>query len=243
MNYKESRQILEEIKKAKNILINCHRGPDPDAIGCALSMYKILAALGKGVKIICPSEVLDQNLSYLPDYGRIERAVDFGKFEFLNFDLFIILDSSSWEMVSKDMSISIPDMPIILIDHHHTNERFGKINLVDKKSTSVGEILYKLFIDWGVEIDTENDMIDKLSEGEEIELPQSVQIEPPQEYIIIVCPPNSIEWEELKEKLQLKMVRRGGYKKGSQFDDVGLERVLFYQDFKTRIKNAYSNTK
>ena len=47
--------------------------------------------------------------------------------------------------------------------------------------------------------------------------------------------PNSIEWEELKETLKLKMVRRGGYKKGSGFDAVSIERVITWQDFKNRI--------
>lgn len=75
-----------------------------------------------------------------------------------------------------------------------------------------------------------------LEEGEEIEVPKSVQIAPPMEYIVLICPPNSVEWEELKTKLQLRRVRRGGYKKGSAFDDTDLERVLHYKDFKKRYK-------
>ena len=58
-----------------------------------------------------------------------------------------------------------------------------------------------------------DDQIDKMEEDDEIELPQSVQLEPPKEYILIMAEPNSVDWEELKEMLQLKMVRRGGYKK------------------------------
>ena len=86
--------------------------------------------------------------------------------------------------------------------------------------------------DWGLDIPG---MIDKIEEGEEIELEQSVQIEPPKEYIVIMCEPNSEEWEELKEKLKLKMVRRGGYKKGSAFDAVAIERVLTWEDLKGRM--------
>jgi hypothetical protein len=87
---------------------------------------------------------------------------------------------------------------------------------------------------WGMEINID-DKIDKLNEDEDIELPQSVQLEPPKEYILIMAEPNSIEWEELKETLKLKMVRRGGYKKGSNFDSVSLERVLYWNEFKKRI--------
>ena len=37
MNYKESAKILEEIKRAKYILVNCHRNPDPDSVASALA--------------------------------------------------------------------------------------------------------------------------------------------------------------------------------------------------------------
>ena len=91
--------------------------------------------------------------------------------------------------------------------------------------------------EWGLEVPIE-DKIDELEEGEEIELEQSVQLEPPMEYILIMAEPNSIEWEEIKEKLKLKIVRKGGYKKGSAFDAIGLERVLEWNDFKQRYVNS-----
>jgi hypothetical protein len=50
--------------------------------------------------------------------------------------------------------------------------------------------------------------------------------------------PNSNDWEELKEVLKLKMVRRGGYKEGSSFDAVSLERVLTWEDLKKRYVNS-----
>jgi len=92
--------------------------------------------------------------------------------------------------------------------------------------------------EWGLDVP---DPIDTLEEGEELELEQSVQLEPPREYIVILADPNSLEWEEIKESLKLKMVRRGGYKEGSPFDALGLERVLWWNDFKERY-NAHRNT-
>lgn len=94
---------------------------------------------------------------------------------------------------------------------------------------------------WGVDMPF-NDAIDDLQDNEEIEFEQSVQLEPPMEYIILLAEPNSEEWEEIKQLLQLKMVRKGGYKKGSDFDAVGLERVLRWNDFTERL-NANSDSK
>lgn len=92
--------------------------------------------------------------------------------------------------------------------------------------------------EWGLDVP---DAIDAAEDGEEIDIEQSVQLEPPREYIVIMADPNSLEWEEIKQTLQLKMVRRGGYKEGSPFDAVGLERVLRWSDFKERY-DAYRNT-
>jgi hypothetical protein len=93
---------------------------------------------------------------------------------------------------------------------------------------------------WGLDIPVDI-KIDKLDDGETLEFEQSVQLIPPKEYILIMAEPNSEEWEEIKQKLKLKMVRRGGYREGSAFDAVSLERVLNWNDFKERYVS--SNTK
>lgn len=92
--------------------------------------------------------------------------------------------------------------------------------------------------EWGLDVPD----IDKVEDGETLEFEKSVQLEPPKEYILIMCDANSDEWEELKHTLKLKMVRRGGYKNGSPFDQFGIERVMTWNDMKTRIY-ADSNTK
>ncbi len=138
-------------------------------------------------------------------------------------------------------------VPIIIADNL-TEEQ--KKEFIIKDNVGFGEWDWDLLAnewdtdlleDWGMDIPI-NDKIDNIEEDEEIEIPQSVQLEPPKEYILIMAEPNSVDWEELKETLQLKMVRRGGYKKGSGFDAVSLERVLWWDEFKKRI-DVNSSTK
>ena len=95
---------------------------------------------------------------------------------------------------------------------------------------------------WGLDVPIFDEEIDGLEDGEEIELPQSVQLEPPKEYILIMAEPNSVEWEDLKQTLKLGMVRRGGYKEGSPLDNIALERVMNWTDLKERL-NVNSSTK
>jgi len=61
--------------------------------------------------------------------------------------------------------------------------------------------------------------------AEEVLLDQAVQLEPGKEYALIMCDDED-EWTRLKIALDLKAVRRGGYKTGSEFDDVGTQRVV-----------------
>lgn len=143
--------------------------------------------------------------------------------------------------------IGLKEIPVILADEW-TEEQ--KAEFLIKDNVGFGEWEWdqlqsewdtEKLEEWGLDVPID-DKIDELEDGEEIELPQSVQLEPPKEYILIMAEPNSVEWEEIKEMLKLRMVRRGGYKKGSALEAVALERVIEWSDFKTRI-NVNSSTK
>jgi len=156
MNYKDSVNILSEIKKASKILINCHRGPDSDSVGSALAMAKVIKKLGMEPTVICPSDI-PSDLMFLSGANEIIR-VNYTSFDFSAYDLFVILDSSTYSMVTGLKDSDKPGIRSIVIDHHFSNEKFGDINLVDPEVTSTGELLYGLFLDWGVDIsdDTAN---------------------------------------------------------------------------------------
>lgn len=153
MNYKESKEILERARKAKRILVNCHRGPDSDAVGSALALKQVLAGMGKEVEIICPSDI-PHDLGFLSGADEIKR-VNFTSYDFSRFDLFMILDSSTYGMVTGLKDGGKPAIPSVVIDHHISNNSFGDINLIDSGITSTGEILYRLFEDWKIRIDKE----------------------------------------------------------------------------------------
>ncbi len=150
MNYKESSIILEEIKKSERILINCHRGPDSDSVGSALALQEILQIMEKDVEVICPSDI-PKDLIFLNEAKNIRR-VNFTSFDFSGYDLFLILDSSNYSMVTGEKDSVKPGIKSIVIDHHFSNDKFGDINLVDPDMTSTSELLYHIFSDWGNEI-------------------------------------------------------------------------------------------
>ncbi len=148
MNYEKSQQILEEIKKANNILLNCHRSPDSDSVGSALALLKVLEEMNKKVSIICPNEI-PEDLHFLPRSEKIKR-IDFANYDFSKHDLFLAIDSSNYSMVSGSKKLEQPNIPFIVLDHHVTNKGFGTISLIDSKLTSTSELLFRIFKDWGV---------------------------------------------------------------------------------------------
>lgn len=150
MNYPESTILLERIKKANKILLTCHTRPDPDSITSSLSLAYVLEKMGKVVDIICADEILNY-IKFLPGVDKIKK-VDYENFDFSQYDLLIVPDTANWSRVVGHTNAKTR-LPILVIDNHETNTRFGEINLIDTDTSSVAELLYFIYLDWKVEID------------------------------------------------------------------------------------------
>lgn len=147
--------ILETIKKSNKVLLHCHPYPDPDSIGSVLAMTAILKNMGKDVTPIIGDSDFPNNLVALPHHDWIQPK-KYQEVDLSEFDLFIILDSSSPGQISQLTEVTFPDsMVTIVIDHHTTNLRYGKINLVEPTYSSTSQILYELFLLWQVEVDVD----------------------------------------------------------------------------------------
>ena len=162
MYYEESKKILHEIKKARKILVNAHRNPDLDSIGSSTVIMKALRRMGKKVDIVCPNKI---SLDFLFLKGASEiKTVDFKTFDFRPYDLFIILDSGSYDIVSGSKEIRLPNITKIVIDHHRSNLFTDvKIKLFQEKSAATCEMVYKLLSDWNMDFD--QDMATALFSG------------------------------------------------------------------------------
>ncbi len=153
MNYAKSKTVLKEITKAKKILINCHRSPDPDSCGGALAMRRVLLDMDKEVKVICPDPIGDDS-EFLKNSVFVEQ-IDYENFDFSEYDLFLIQDSSEWSQVTGFGKGEVKGIKTIVIDHHYTNSGFGDINLLDGDRSSTCEVLYRIFSDWKISINSE----------------------------------------------------------------------------------------
>ncbi|MEK7633831.1 MAG: bifunctional oligoribonuclease/PAP phosphatase NrnA [Patescibacteria group bacterium] len=148
-NYSSSQSILTEIKKARNILINIHRNPDLDSVGSATAMYQALIKMGKKVTLVCPHKI-PENFKFLKGADKV-KTIDFKD---LSGDLFLILDSGSYDIVTGSKEIKLPEIKKIIIDHHLTNNwKDYQLRLLDTKASATAEIVYHLLTDWGSNFD------------------------------------------------------------------------------------------
>lgn len=71
---------------------------------------------------------------------------------------------------------------------------------------------------------------DDQTNAEAVLLDQAIQLRPARDYLVVMCDEGSEDFMRLKVMLGLRDVRRGGYKVGSAFDDIGVQRVVRAKD-------------
>ena len=152
------KKICSAIKKYKSFLITAHHDPEGDSLGSQLAMAEILRQLGKGY-VIVNADKPPSRYDFVKNIGLIEQAAPGQPAQQCaglagrnyNFDAALVLDCPVIERV-KDVAKIIGKKPIINIDHHVSNINFGRVNYVDSKASSTGEIMYRLAVALGCKI-------------------------------------------------------------------------------------------
>lgn len=145
-------QINSAITNSHHILLHLHPSPDADSAGSALAFYHYIKSIKKKVTLITGDSRLSLSLSHLPGSKQIV-AKSYFDIDLNKFDLFIILDSSAPDQISKLAPVTFPStMKTIVIDHHISNTGFGDINLIDVNSPATCQIVYRFFRDSHINI-------------------------------------------------------------------------------------------
>lgn len=144
------RKLISQIKKHDNFLITSHVNPESDALGSELGFYRLLKALGKNAVII-NEEAAPSEYDFLPQVSAIKAYKD--NLKGVKFDCFVALDCSDLKRTGEVYKLNTPTRPIINIDHHISNVKFGRSNWVCPEASSTSEMVYELFKAMKVEID------------------------------------------------------------------------------------------
>lgn len=126
-----------------------HQNPDGDAIGAATAFHEYLTQLGKEIVIFCITSVTDK-LHFVPNSTRVVQ--DSTVFQDKTIDTIVVLDSGDLRYAGIADLVAKHPATIINIDHHATNEHYGRYNLVMTTAASTTEILYHFFRHNGVRL-------------------------------------------------------------------------------------------
>ena len=126
------RQAASLLEKSDRPLLISHPRPDGDTIGAALALRLALIQKGQAPIVACVHP-LPANLAYLPGAGAFVRDVP----EDADIDLVVAVDLSDLKRsggIYKDAWRE--RLPLLVIDHHETNDAFGDVNLVAPASAA-----------------------------------------------------------------------------------------------------------
>jgi bifunctional oligoribonuclease and PAP phosphatase NrnA len=136
-------QIRESIRVSQRILVSTHVRPDGDAIGSMLGLGLSLRAAGKEVQMVL-SDGVPMSMRHLEGSKQILQEIN-GAFDFS-----ITVDCSDSQRIGSRLKQQ--GEPDLNIDHHPTNENFGKYNLIDASASATAEILAELLPLWDLPI-------------------------------------------------------------------------------------------
>lgn len=140
------------INKSQNILVISHKKPDADTLGAAIALKLWISRLGKEVTLACIDKP-SKTFNFLPYLDEFQDSFDLS-----DFDLMIVVDAGASYMTGfhlKYENLYTFGIPVINIDHHASNDNYGTLNIVENKAASTTFVLYRMFMELGVEIDNE----------------------------------------------------------------------------------------
>jgi phosphoesterase RecJ-like protein len=143
----EREPAVQEIRSGERFLLVTHERPDGDALGSLLAMHHVLLALGKdSVMFIDPADLpLPYEYRFFDLTGLVgEIPGD------LEQRIVIFLDCGNIDRNAA--SVLREAQPLLNIDHHHDNTRFGTTNLVVADASCTAQIVWELMHDLGVSL-------------------------------------------------------------------------------------------
>ena len=135
--------IRQRLEAAGNVLVVSHVRPDGDAIGSLLAMGLALQDAGKTVQMVL-ADGLPASFRHLEGTEQIRKQPEG------TIDTFITVDCADFKRVGKGMEAYGP--PDLNVDHHITNEKFGKLNLIEANEVATAAILTNHLPLWGFTI-------------------------------------------------------------------------------------------
>lgn len=134
---KEARELSNMLKKAQNILILTHKGPDFDAFCSALILKEYINTKYPKKNVVFKSRQMPtQNIPHMDEISIVENIYT------ENEDLIVITDAGNMRMcVTSSDSIQNSSAKIVIIDHHDTESDRSDLSINNNMSSATEQVL------------------------------------------------------------------------------------------------------
>jgi phosphoesterase RecJ-like protein len=142
--------LLRLITASDDILLATHIPMDGDGLGCGIALHRALTARGKRVRFVTEARVPSvydflEGRDVVEQIGPGDPVPPFG--------LLLGLDAGDASRLGRPYEERPEGAKVANIDHHATNEGYGDVSWVEPGASSTGEMVHRLLLDLGAEID------------------------------------------------------------------------------------------
>jgi phosphoesterase RecJ-like protein len=140
--------VLDALRDGEKFLCTTHENPDGDALGSLAAMQHVLRGLGKDSLAYMSADEFPLPYEYRfielpglvtePPSDLAERTI-------------VFLDCGNIDRTPADV-LKTNGLPILNIDHHHDNTRFGTVDLVVPEASCTAEIIWDLVAGLGLSL-------------------------------------------------------------------------------------------
>ena len=143
-------EVAERLRLEKRILVVTHESPDGDALGSLVAFSLVARSLGITVDAFVPGDSpFPAEYSFLPGLADVRRGappeVDEDTTVYM-LDCASLLRSHGDRFEAGAFRVNI--------DHHQDNPGYGELNLLVPEAASTTAILYDIFKEGGLAVDT-----------------------------------------------------------------------------------------
>lgn len=136
-------QLHHALTTAKRVLLVAHKKPDGDTLGSSSAVLNWLIREEKEVTAFC-ADLPPATYHYLDNLHRYTN--DPSVFD-ASYDVVVVFDSGDLEYCG--IASHVPRLTsgylLVNVDHHISNKRFGRLNIVPTDASSTAEVIHDFF--------------------------------------------------------------------------------------------------
>lgn len=129
--------LSDYLENISSVAIGGHVRPDGDCLGSCLGMYKYLKTNYPDLEVDLYLEDFSSAFTYIEGTECIRHEI-----KDKVYDLFLALDTSNTERLGFSLPLFETAKNTICIDHHISNEGYGKVNYIVPDASSASELVF-----------------------------------------------------------------------------------------------------